>query len=267
MTAAGNEATAREGACAAGFWRWLLLGVVFAMPACSAPEDAHDERDWKTMRSQMLEEIKDDYRRSAGWTGLRSPSAEVLAALDAVPRHAFVPADVRDAAYRNHPLPIGRGQTISQPFIVALMTDLLEIDSEARVLELGTGSGYQAAVLGELVQSVHTVEIVAVLAEQARERLATLGYDNVHVRAGDGVMGWPEHAPYDGVIVTAAGIEIPQALIDQLKPGGRLVMPVGAQHETQDLIVMTRGEDGSLTRRSTIPVRFVPITGDNMPRR
>ena len=166
--------------------RWLLLAMLgVTQPACGATDDIV----WKTMRKSMLEEIQDDYRRSAGWTGLPSASAEVLAALRAVPRHAFVPEEVRDSAYRNHPLPIGRGQTISQPFIVALMTDLLEADSDARVLELGTGSGYQAAVLGELVASVYTVEIVAVLAEQARERLATLGYDNVHVRSGDGVLG------------------------------------------------------------------------------
>lgn len=253
----------------ATFARQLVAALLMlvTLPACSAPEENHGNKDWNAMRSQMGNEIEADFRRSSAWTGIEAADPAVMAALGKVPRHEFVPDDVREAAYRNQPLPIGRGQTISQPFIVALMTNLLDVDAASRVFELGTGSGYQAAVLAELVGEVYSVEIVAPLAAAARDRLARLGYENVHVRHGDGVLGWPGAGTFDGVIVTAAGIEIPQALIDQLKPGGKLVMPVGAPHETQDLVVMTRGEDGELSSRSTIPVRFVPITGANMPRR
>jgi protein-L-isoaspartate(D-aspartate) O-methyltransferase len=185
----------------------------------------------------------------------------VLAAMRAVERHRFVPAAAQAEAYADRPLPIGHDQTISQPYIVALMTELAAVRPGARVLEVGTGSGYQAAVLSRLAQEVFTIEIVAPLAEEARQRLARLGYANVTVRAGDGYRGWPERAPFDAILVTAAPPSIPQPLLDQLAPGGRLVAPVGPEGGVQELVVVERGAAG-LTRRSVIPVRFVPMTGE-----
>ncbi len=219
--------------------------------------------DYDAMRDRMIDEVQADMRRSARYTGISKLSEPVAAALGRVARHEFVPESVRDRAYVNAPQPIGEGQTISQPFIVGLMTELLRVDSDARVLELGTGSGYQAAVLAELVAEVYTIEIVASLGRAAERLLQRLGYDNVSVRVGDGTRGWPEAAPFDGIIVTAAGISIPESLLEQLRPGGRLVMPVGGQYEVQQLMVVQREDDGSFTERQTIPVRFVPITGDN----
>ena len=183
----------------------------------------------------------------------------VLAAMRKVPRHLFVPENLIPEAYDDTPLPIGHGQTISQPYIVALMTELLQLSGDEKVLEVGTGSGYQAAVLGELAKEVYTIEIVEPLARQAAERLRELGYTNVHVRHGDGYDGWPEQAPFDGIIVTAAPEQIPKPLLEQLKPGGRLVIPVGAW--SQDLLVVTKSPDGKITRQVVIPVRFVPMTG------
>jgi protein-L-isoaspartate(D-aspartate) O-methyltransferase len=223
---------------------------------------AEDRRDWQAMRDQLVKEIREDTYRVRDYLGKSELSAEVLGAIAKVERHRFVPESQRKRAYGNYPLPIGDDQTISQPFIVALMTDLLEIDAESRVLELGTGSGYQAAVLAELVSEVYTVEIVANLASRAMTTLGLLGYRNIKVRHGDGTKGWPEAAPFDGVIVTAAGIEIPQSLIDQLRPGGRLVMPVGGQFETQQLRVLIKAADGALRQTNVLPVRFVPITDE-----
>ena len=178
-----------------------------------------------------------------------------------VPRHRFVPDGEGYGAYYNHPLPIGHGQTISQPYIVALMTDLLQLDKEDTVLEVGTGSGYQAAILSELAGKVYSIEIVAPLAERAAKLLRELGYANVEVRAGDGHAGWPEHAPYDSIIVTAAPDEVPQALIAQLKPGGRMAIPVGEGWFAQELLLITKDIDGISHRRDILPVRFVPLTG------
>ena len=183
----------------------------------------------------------------------------VLDAIGRVPRERFVPAAQAARAYDDTPLPIGEGQTISQPYIVAYMTDVLDVRSSHKVLEIGTGSGYQAAVLGELAREVYTIEIVPVLANRASETLKTLGYRNVHVRAGDGYAGWPEHAPFDRVIVTAAPERVPQPLLDQLAVGGRLVVPVGAQDQTQWMTIYEKTPGGVLDRR-TIPVRFVPFT-------
>lgn len=183
----------------------------------------------------------------------------VLAALRRVPRHEFVPADVRAQAYADHPLPIGERQTISQPYIVGFMTELLQVRPGHRVLEIGTGSGYQAAVLAELGTDVYTIEIVAKLAETARAVLQRLGYEKVRVRAGDGYQGWHDAAPFDRIIVTAAPTQVPQPLIDQLKPGGRLVVPEGVQE--QDLVLYTKTADGKLQRERVLPVRFVPMTG------
>lgn len=188
-------------------------------------------------------------------------SPGVLAVMSRVPRHCFVPEADQYSAYFNHPLPIGHGQTISQPYIVALMTDLLAPGKQHTVLEVGTGSGYQAAVLSEMAAKVYTVEIVEPLATAAAKVLHDLKYDNVEVRAGDGSQGWPEHAPYDGIIVTAAAEHVPQPLLDQLKPGGRLVIPVGGQFNIQQLLLITKDLDGTLHRKNIEAVRFVPLTG------
>ena len=190
-----------------------------------------------------------------------TPIAErTLAALSAVAREEFVPADEREHAYRDRPLPIGHGQTISQPYIVAAMTELADVGPSDVVLEIGTGSGYQAAVLSKLAARVYTVEIVTPLADEAAARLKRLGYANVEVRAGDGYAGWPEHAPFDAIVVTAAPDDIPQPLIEQLATGGKLVIPVGSSAATQELTVLEKRADGSLSKRQVLPVRFVPFT-------
>jgi len=185
----------------------------------------------------------------------------VLAAMRKVRRHEFCPHNVRRYAYQDSPLPIGKGQTISQPYIVAAMTELLALKGGEKVLEIGTGSGYQAAVLAELVKDVYTIEIVPFLAERAKRDLARLGYKNVHVLCGDGFKGWPKHAPFDGVIVTGAPETVPAPLIEQLKVGGRLVIPVGPQWRGQWLKVLTKTEQGVETKE-VLPVRFVPMTGE-----
>jgi protein-L-isoaspartate(D-aspartate) O-methyltransferase len=184
----------------------------------------------------------------------------VLDAMRKVPRHKFVSELMRDLAYMDGPLPIGEGQTISQPYIVALMTQLARPKAESRALDVGTGCGYQAAVLSELVDHVYSIEIVKPLAQEARELLASLGYDNVEMRCGDGYRGWPEHAPFDLIIVAAAPDHIPQPLIDQLAPGGRLVIPVGEY--SQYLVVVAKKKDGSIEKRYDAPVAFVPMTGE-----
>lgn len=185
----------------------------------------------------------------------------VLEAMKRVPRHRFVPKADRKRAYRDHPLPIGHRQTISQPYIVALMSQLAQPKSDHRALDIGTGSGYQAAVLAELVERVYSIEIVEPLAESARARLEELGYDNVEVRHGDGYRGWPEHAPFDVIIVAAAPDHIPELLIEQLAPGGRLVIPVGGGF-FQQLIVVEKDPDGNVHQRTVAPVGFVPMTGE-----
>lgn len=184
---------------------------------------------------------------------------QVLAALRKVPRHEFVPDGEKRYAYSDSPLPIGEGQTISQPYIVALMTELTRPDSSDRVLEVGTGSGYQAAVLAEIVEHVYTIEIEPTLAERAAEVLRGLGYSNVTVRTGDGYVGWEEHAPFDIIVVTAAPDHIPQPLLDQLKPGGRMVAPVGPVSSTQELRVFEKDAEGKVVARNVAAVRFVPL--------
>jgi len=192
--------------------------------------------------------------------GIRDP--RVLRAMKTVPRHLFMPEASRNRAYADHPLPIGHGQTISQPYMVAAMTEHLAVEPGDKVLEIGTGSGYQAAVLAELADHVYTIEIVAPLAERARKTLARNGYENVTVRTGDGYRGWPEHAPFDAIMVTAAPEQIPPALIDQLKPGGRLVIPVGPRHGRQVLTLVDKKADGSIRKQNVMAVRFVPFTGE-----
>lgn len=183
----------------------------------------------------------------------------VLDAMRKVPRHRFVPASEQRHAYRDTPLPIGEGQTISQPYIVALMTELARPNASDRALEVGTGSGYQAAVLAEIVEHVYTIEIEPQLAQTARAALKELGYDNVTVRTGDGYIGWSEHAPFDIIIVTAAPDHVPQALVDQLKPGGRMIVPVGPTYAVQQLRVIEKDENGNVSERDVAPVRFVPL--------
>ncbi|MFO7694471.1 MAG: protein-L-isoaspartate(D-aspartate) O-methyltransferase [Vicinamibacterales bacterium] len=189
--------------------------------------------------------------------GVKDPG--VLAAMRAVPRHEFVPAALRGDAYADSPLPIGHGQTISQPYIVALMTELARPSASARVLEVGTGSGYQAAVISHLVARVFTVELVDALSQSAAAVLRRLGYANVTVRNGDGYLGWPDEAPFDIILVTAAPEEVPPALLAQLKPGGRLIVPVGRVSDVQDLQVIEKDAAGKVSTRSVIPVRFVPM--------
>lgn len=191
--------------------------------------------------------------------GVKGPA--VLAAMRKVPRHLFVPPGGQAEAYADHPLPIGEGQTISQPSLVAFMTEILRVGREDRVLEIGTGSGYQAAILGELVRDVFTIEIVRPLGEEAARRLQQLGYANIHVRVGDGFQGWPEQAPFDAIIVTCAPESVPQPLIDQLKPGGRMCIPVGPHLGAQDLYLLVKRTDGTMERKSVLSVRFVPMTG------
>ena len=214
------------------------------------------------LRRGMLEAIADTTTRTASSTGVAAIAPEVMAALDRVPRHEFVPPEIADLAYENRPLPIGHGQTISQPYIVALMTHLLGLGPRHRVLEIGTGSGYQAAVLAELVERVHTIEIVPPLARQAAERLPRLGYDNVEVGLGDGYYGWPDAAPFQAIIVTAAASHVPPPLVEQLAPGGVLVIPVGEQFSVQMLLLVRMHADGEVSVRQVLPVRFVPLTGE-----
>jgi len=217
------------------------------------------EPDFTALREQLVDEV----RQYAGYAGDEPFSDMVLDALNTVERHKFVPpAEVR-YAYENRPLSIGYGQTISQPYIVALMTDLLDPEAGDVILEVGTGSGYQAAVLSGLVEHVYTIEIIEALAKQARSRLGRLGYGNVTTRLGDGYFGWKEHAPFDAIIVTAASSHVPPPLIEQLKPGGRMVIPVGGRFVTQLLLLLEKNEDGEVIARQIGAVRFVPLTGEH----
>ena len=212
------------------------------------------------VRAALMADIDRMMHYSARETGRGALSPPVRAAFEAVDRRDFVPAMEAWAAYDNRPLPIGHGQTISQPFIVAIMTELLDPAPGDVALEVGTGSGYQAAVLARLVRQVYSIEIVGPLAAEFKARLARLGYANVTVREGDGYAGWPEHAPFDKIIVTAAAPEIPPPLIEQLKTGGRMIIPVGAQYEHQDLVIITKAADGSVSERKMFAVGFVPLT-------
>lgn len=212
-----------------------------------------------TERMALLDEIENELRETARWTGRSSLSPRVKAALAETPREAFVDAGSAAVAYENRPLSIGHGQTISQPFIVAIMTELLDVRPEDRVLEIGTGSGYQTAVLARLAHHVFSIEVIPELAESAAAKLEGLGIANVTVDCRDGSEGWPEHAPFDRVIVTAAGAEIPPALIAQLVEGGRMVAPVGATPTAQTLNVVTKDEDGRVQVTEGLPVAFVPL--------
>jgi protein-L-isoaspartate(D-aspartate) O-methyltransferase len=221
-----------------------------------------DSRDdpWAKPRAAMVAEVEADMRQTAERLGRARLSAAVRAALLRVPRHRFVPPEAVDGAYVNAPLQIGHGQTISQPYIVAIMTELLDPRPEASVLEVGTGCGYQTAVLAELFAEVWSVEIIPELAADAGERLRQLGYENVHLRTGDGYAGWPEAGPFDAIIVTAAARRLPDPLVDQLAPGGRMVIPVGGQFLGQTLYLYEKDAAGTLSQRELLPVAFVPLT-------
>ncbi len=210
-------------------------------------------------RRRLLDEIAQDARDTAFWTGRKAFSDRTMAAVDAVPRHVFMRDGDAVVAYINRPQPIGHGQTISQPFIVALMTDLLDLGGTEKVLEIGTGSGYQAAVLAHAAGRVFTVEVVEELGRAAMERLTALHLDNVFVRIGDGYQGWPEEAPFDAIIVTAAPERLPEDLVRQLRPGGRMIVPIGPAHDRQNLTLLTKGADGRATVDSVLPVAFVPM--------
>jgi len=211
---------------------------------------------------RMLNDIEMEVHLTRHLIGKNLLDGRVMAAMKKVPRHEFLPADLRYCAYDNGPAPIGLGQTISQPYIVALMSDLLATNPADIILEIGTGSGYQAAILSQLVQQVYSVEIIEDLAIAAHKRLNKLGYNNVEVRNGDGYFGWPEHAPYDGVIVTAAAPHIPPSLIDQLLTGARLIIPVGFPYSYQELMVVEKKANGEIETKKVLGVSFVPLTGE-----
>lgn len=227
-----------------------LVGLLLAWPARAHPQELPSERSderARMVREQIVER------------GIQDQS--VLGAMLAVPRHLFVPNEHRDRAYGDHPLPIGHGQTISQPYIVAFMTELLDLEPGDQVLEVGTGSGYQGAVASMLADSVFSVEIVPELAADAGARLERLGFRDVRVRNGDGYFGWEEHAPYDAIFVTAAAGHVPPPLVQQLVPGGRMAIPVGGPFQVQNLVLVEKAADGGVTTRSVLPVQFVPLTG------
>jgi protein-L-isoaspartate(D-aspartate) O-methyltransferase len=215
---------------------------------------------YEAERNRMVDEVIAD-AATASYSGTAALSPQVVAAMRKVERDRFVPSWLSSLAYLNRPLPIGHGQTISQPFIVALMSDLMQVKTGDKVLEIGTGSGYQAAILAEMGGSVYSIEIIEPLGKEAGERLRSLGYRNVKTRVGDGYYGWPEAAPFDAIMVTAAASHVPPPLIRQLKPGGRMVIPLGTQFMTQSLMLVEKKTDGSVTTRQILPVRFVPLTG------
>ncbi len=221
------------------------------------------EPNYALKKVQMIRTIEAQVRDTSYVIGRDRIDPRILDVMGALPRHEFAPEDLREDSYKDRPLPIGYGQTISQPLIVALMTDILNVDRTRLVLEVGTGSGYQAAVAAELAGQVYTIEIIPDLARSAADRLRRLGYTNVTVRVGDGYFGWPEAATFDGIIVTAAAAHIPPPLLQQLKPGGRMVIPVGPVLGQQHLTVVERSADGRIRTRQLSPVRFVPLTGQH----
>jgi protein-L-isoaspartate(D-aspartate) O-methyltransferase len=232
----------------------LLLGFAATLPA--------DDLAFTAQRAAMVAEVR-QYATLNPPRGKARLSEDVLRVMGEVERHFFVPDDVLPYAYENRPLPIGHGQTISQPYIVALMTDMAELQPDDVVLEVGTGSGYQAAILARLVQRVYSIEIIEALASESAARLQALGYANVDTRLGDGYYGWEEHAPFDAILVTAAASHVPPPLIEQLKPGGRMVIPVGSSFLTQYLLLVEKTADGEILTRQITAVSFVPLTGEH----
>jgi protein-L-isoaspartate(D-aspartate) O-methyltransferase len=239
-----------------------LLALVSAALALSSPARA-DTPQQNADRAAMLRTIERHAQSAADALGRDHIDPAVLRVMGQLPRHAFVPGNIQDQAYDDRPLPIGYSQTISQPFIVALMTDLLALEPDDVVLEVGTGSGYQAAVLAELVDQVHSIEIIPGLAESAAERLDALGFENVETHLGDGYYGVEAAAPFDAIVVTAAATSVPPPLIGQLKPGGRMVIPVGSSFSLQHLMIVEKDEAGRVRTRQTLAVRFVPLTRDS----
>ena len=236
----------------------ILAALVFAGWASAIQANPPDfERE----RQALLREIERDVRETSAYLKRSELDERVLNAMAAVPRHEFVQPQDRRLAYLNRPLPIGYGQTISQPYIVAIMTDLLEPAPGCRALEVGTGSGYQAAVLAGLCEEVYTIEIVRELGIQARDRLVRLGYSKVRTRIGDGYYGWQDAAPFDVIIVTAVASHVPPPLLEQLRPGGRMILPVGRPFTTQQLVLIHKQADGKIITRQVLPVAFVPLTG------
>ena len=235
----------------------FLFTCLLALPAVSAL----DVDKYTSQRQALVEEIAADARRLVKYIDKDALSSNVMQVMATVPRHLFIPAEMRASAYDNRPLPIGYGQTISQPYIVALMTDLLQPRPDHKVLEIGTGSGYQAAVLSKLVKEVYSIEIIEPLGHTAKQTLNDLGYDNVSTRIADGYDGWPEHAPFDSIIVTAGISHIPPPLVKQLKNGGTMVIPVGTRFQTQQLTLVKKDHSGAITTKQILPVIFVPFTG------
>lgn len=238
--------------CLSCFFGLILLFI-------SSPVAAEDA--YVAQRAAMIRTIEADVR--AGYGNLEDDELDdkVIKALATVPRHEFVPENLQAVAYENRPLPIGYGQTISQPYLVAIMTNLMQVSENDRVLEIGTGSGYQIAVLAELVKKAYSIEIIEPLGRQAKDRLQRLGYDNITLKVGDGYYGWEEHAPFDAIMVTAAASHIPPPLIKQLKPGGRMLVPVGSRFMVQELLLVQKSEKGKVSTRQLLPVAFVPLTG------
>lgn len=245
--------------------RYTILNTLFASALCLfglvAVSSLHAATDYAESRLQLIRDIEQSVRETAAFIGISKFDDRVMQAMSKVPRHEFVPYRHHDQAYYNQPVPIGHGQTISQPYIVALMTDLLSVKSTDKALEIGTGSGYQAAILAELVDQVFTIEIVDALAKRASEVLEQQGYKNITTRTADGYFGWQEHAPFDVIVVTAAASYIPPPLIQQLKAGGRMVIPVGSRFMVQQLVLVEKDEKGKISTRQILPVRFVPLTG------
>ena len=237
----------------------IVRGGLFAIVFFASIASGED--NYAAARREMVREIERMAASTPLDTGSRTLDRHVLEVMGRVQRHLFVPAGQQRYGYENRPLPIGHGQTISQPYIVALMTDLLRPEPGHVVLEIGTGSGYQAAVLAELTGKVYTMEIIEPLGIQAKKMFSQLGYRNVEVEVADGYYGWPSQAPFDGIMVTAAASHVPVPLVQQLKPGGRMVIPVGTSFLTQQLMVIEKRPDGSLVSRQMLPVRFVPLTG------
>lgn len=235
-------------------WFIVFICCVMYTPLLAADQYAAE-------RSRLIQSIQQDVRATSNYLKKEALDPRVLEAMATVPRHEFVPPELKSVAYLNRPLPIGYSQTISQPYIVAIMTDLLAVTPNAKVLEIGTGSGYQAAIMAQLTSQVFTIEIIEPLGKQATKRLQRLGYDKIQVKIGDGYYGWQEHAPYDAIIVTAAASHIPPPLIAQLKPGGRMIIPVGSQFMAQELLLIEKEEGKKIVTRQILPVRFVPLTG------
>ena len=241
--------------------RYPLFGIFVMLQLLLASTALADE--YAQARQHLVEVIEQDVRATSLYLDKEALDPRVMIAMGKVPRHEFVPATQIPQAYTNRPLPIGYGQTISQPYIVALMSDLIKPQADDRVLEIGTGSGYQAAMLAELTGQVYSMEIIEALGKQAAERLSRLGYDNVTTRIGDGYYGWEEHAPFDAIVVTAAASHVPPPLVAQLKPGGRMIIPVGSRFLTQQLVLIEKTSGGELITRQILPVKFVPLTGEH----